>query len=656
MDEQELRNRPPKWADDFLAWACEPDLIEEVQGDLHEAFHKRRKESGLRFAKLLFIADVIRSLLSTTKLRSFNRSKNATPMFSNYFTIGYRQLIRHKLFSLVNIFGLAIGIATCLLIVQYVLFETSYDDFHNNGSRIYRVSDIVQRPGQDPIHQATNHHGTGPALKAELPEVKDFARIVHQSIFMGDVMAWSYDDGKGNVKVFNEEHVYDADQSLLTMFSFPLLYGDPETALADPTSVVLSESISHKYFGAENPIGKTMRMNGFQSFTVTGVFKDVPQNSHLQFDILTSWFLKNGWRGQWEAADEFNWCEFYTYILLDENADPNALKSKLPEFVTKHIGVRNKEMNYKELFFMQPIMDIHLNAPHMIKEQELHGSQQMIYFLLLIAGLILVIAWINYINLSTCKSIERAQEVGIRKVAGATKQQLIFQFLFESSTINFFSITLAIILVALALPYFNQLTGKDIGGGLMYFHAISEPWLWLMLLLVFTLGSFGAGLYPAFILSSFRIVTVLKGKFFGSTSGIVVRKVLVGSQFVISVTLIAGTIIVFRQVSFMRNEELGYVKEQLLIVKSPLVADSTFGDRLLSFKTELKRNRGIHSVAPTSEIPGKLISQVNNIRNIKEGTEGNIAAYHFYIDAEFVGTYGLEIKAGRNFFDQESFG
>ena len=319
----------------------------------------------------------------------------------------------------------------------------------------------------------------------------------------------------------------------------------------------------------------------------------------------------------------------------------------------QYVGDRMRETNSKEGMALQALTDIHLKSPNLDKEREVHGSEQTVYFLVIIAVLILIIAWINYINLSTSKSMERTQEVGLRKVAGASRYQLVTQFLFESAIVNFLAIGVAFGLVLLALPYFNQLVGKNISSNIIDLILINESWFWLTLAGVFLLGSFLAGLYPAFVLSSYRAASVLKGKFFRSRSGIFLRKALVGSQFAISVALIAGTILVFRQVSFMRNQDLGYAKDQLLVVESPRVGDSTFIQRLETFKTELKRNPDIYHMAPTSEVPGKLISQMNFIRNRDEGTEANIGIYHFHIDQDFIDTYGLTMAAGRNFREAE---
>jgi len=646
----ERENRPPKWANTLLEWYCSPRFIEEIQGDLQEAFYKRCKEQGRRTARFHFALDVLRSISFKTLdfQYPFSPTKNAMAMFRNYLIIGYRNIMGNKVFSLINIAGLAIGIAACFLIMQYVQFERSYDTFHTNADRIYRVTINSDRESS-----ATNHPGAGPALKAEFPGVEDYARVVHQSIFMGNVAAWSYIDPQGNTTVFNEERVYNVDPSFLTIFSFPFVYGNPENALQDARSVVISQTVSRKFFGDENPLGRALLLNGDRPFTITGVFRDIPDNSHIKFDILVSYFLTQAWGGGWKHSWDWKWAEYYTYVLLKPKASRSTVEGGLQDLVKKYLGTQMEERNIDYQFHLQPIADIHLRSPDLSKEREVHGSERMVYFLVIIAVLILVIAWINYVNLSTSRSVQRAREVGMRKAIGASKQQLITQFLFESAMVNFLAIILAFIFVIAALPSFNQLTGKNINTGILDMLLSNPPSFWIILAGVFLFGSCCAGLYPAFVLSSYRVAAVLKGKFFGSRSGIALRKVLVGFQFVISVSLIAGTLMVFRQVSFMRNQELGYAKDQLLVVKSPLVADSTFRERLEAFKTEVKRNTNVNGMAPSSEIPGRMISQLNYVRNRDAGLEDNSLVYHLHIDKDFLNTYGLELAAGRNFRDDD---
>ncbi len=639
---------PPKWADRFLEWYCSPTLLDEVQGDLYEVFSLRVKKFGPRKARLLYIKEVF-LFCKPAYFKSPSKQKyvsNMPGLFHNYFKIALRNTLNSKLFSSINIVGLAIGLATCFLIMQYVLYEESYDSYHINGDNIYRVN---LDNGEGPV--ASNHPGSGPSLKDDYPEVVEYARMVPQAIFVGDVTAWSYVTEDGEAKVFNEEKVYNVDPSFLTMFSFPFIHGDPKSALNDARSVVISKKVAEKFFGNETPLGKTLSVNGDNPFNVTGVFEDIPENSHLKFDILVSSFTRDGNANKHLG---WRWPEFYTYIQLAPGTDPAQLQKKLPAFVTKYLGDVVQEYKWDITFSLQPLKDIYLNSTHIAKQREVPGNKRTNYFLTLIAIIIMVIAWINYINLSTSKSIERAQEVGLRKVSGASRKQLILQFLLESSIINFLSILLAFGLIVLSYPFFIQLIGKNIAPSVWELPILTEASFWLLLLVIFIIGSFLSGLYPAFILSSFKVTSVLKGKFSRSTSGVIFRKILVAIQFIISVGLIAGTFIVSKQVSFMRSQELGYQKDQLLVIKSPSVYDSTFTDRLNTFKVELVRNSNINNIAPSSEIPGKMITNLNGLRKLNESLSSNTLGYQVFVDKDFMDTYGFDIMAGRNFRENES--
>ena len=495
------KNAPPGWANRFLEWYCNPDLLDEIQGDLFEVFYHRVKKKGLKKARFLFIWEVLLFFRpSSFKKKSFIPNLHGmTGLFQNYLVISWRNTLKNKVFSIVNVFGLSVGLAACFLILQYVAFELSYDKFHTDSDRIYRVY-------MDDL--ATNHPGVGPAMKADFPEVEEYARIVPQSIFAGNIVGITYEDSVGNKTVFNEEKAYDVDPSFLTMFSFPFIYGDPTTALNDMSSIVISEATAEKFFADINPVGKTLVIDGFRSFTVTGVFKNIPENSHVKFNVLISAFMRNFGQGDWQSAWNWRWPEFYTYIKLKPTATQQDLEAKIPGLVDQYLGDIMKELDKQYHFYVQPLTDIQLGSNHLRREQEIRTNRQTVYFLSVIALLILVIAWINYINLSTSKSIERAQEVGLRKVIGASRKQLIFQFLFESVIVNLLSVLLAVVFVIIALPYFSLLTGKNIGTRLEDILLFQEPLFWGVLAAIFMLGSFFASLYPAFVSSLFNTVCI----------------------------------------------------------------------------------------------------------------------------------------------------
>lgn len=574
-------------------------------------------------------------------------------MINNYLTVAWRSLLRKKVFSAINILGLSIGMAACFLIAHYVRFELSYDRYHENVDRIYRVLIRIDAPDFSQL-SAANHPGTAPTMKADFPEVEEATRLVHQSIFSGQQATWSYIDTLGNEKSFNERNVYCADPNIFKVFSIPLIHGDPETALIDVSAVAISESTSKKYFGETNPLGKILVVDGKKNLKVTGVFRDLPENSHIKFDILFSYFFKAPYDGQWNSLWDWSWPEYYTYVLLAPGTDIPNLETKLAALADKYLSKLTIGGDRKQSFVLQPITDIHLKSLNFTKEREVHSSERTVYILSLVAALILIIAWINYVNLSTAKSVERAREAGLRKVVGASKQQLIVQFLSESAMTNLIAIALAFVFVAIALPNFNQLTGKNIGGLLADTGLFREPNFWFALSAMFVVGTLFTGLYPAFAVSSFRVADVLKGKFAASQSGILLRKTLVISQFAISAALIAGTIVVMLQVDFMRKQDLGFAKDRLLILDAPRVVDSTYDSRYQTFKSEITRNNEVKGVALSSEIPGGFGTQLNHIRLLGEGPENRIEAVHYHIDPNFFPTYGIELLAGRNFRENET--
>ena len=577
-------------------------------------------------------------------------------MLRNYFKVAYRNLLKNKVFSLVNVFGLAIGMSACFFIFLYVHFELSYDGFHKNADNLYRVPITVTGSTTNSSNQATNHPGVGPAMKKEFPEVIDFARAAPLHLVMNAAMI-SYMDGN-RTTTFNEDRIWMADPSFLTMFSFPFVEGDPKTALTGANSIVISHSTARKYFGSENPLGKTLSLNRETPFKVTGVFKDVPENSNLKFDMLTSFqvlqftifklvdpgkYLDNTWI----------WPEFYTYVQLAPGTDPRKLESQLPAFVDRHLGDEMKKLDYACQFHLQPIRDIHLKSDYS-REAETNGSEKEVYFLSIIGVFILVIAWINYINLSTAKSVERAREVGLRKVVGAGRIQLIVQFIMESAIINFLALGVAGMIVWIGFPLFSELTGKDISDQFADSGLLQQPLFWLSLAGAFGFGAFVVGAYPAFILSAFRPVLVLKGRLFQSTKGIMLRKSLVSFQFILSILLIAGAITLYSQLSYMRQQSLGYSQDQVLVLKAPAIYDSTISDKMAAFKTEVLKNHAVADVSVSTEIPGKTIVDRNTVRKISDNETFNFTPALVAVDEHFINTYQIGMAAGRGFLPGES--
>ncbi|MDB5088200.1 MAG: hypothetical protein JWR09_2194, partial [Mucilaginibacter sp.] len=529
-------------------------------------------------------------------------------MISNYFKIAWRILIRQKLFSLINIMGLAIGIAACLLIVQYINFELSYDSFHKNAANIYRIKHQNFNQGNLTENMPKTYSAVGPALKASFPEVLDFTRVSK-----GGGLVTSKQTN-GSLIAFNEDRVYLADASFLRMFSFPMAEGT-SSALNNPNTVAISESTAKKYFPGQEAIGKTIRIQQQVSGTdikamVTGVFKDVPANSHLQFDFLVSADAK---AGDWIYPDS------YTYISLSPQTDPKTFDAKLPAFIKKYAGLSGQnavsftqgKTNINNInLSLQPLKDIHLYS-NLSNEISNGGNGNLVWYLGLIAMLILLIAYINYINLSTAKVIERAKEVGIRKVLGSQRAQLIKQFLFESLLLNVISVAVAVFIVVPCIPWFSALCGVEIG-----FTLWKDPYYALGLIAVLAGGILLSATYPALILSDYKPVQILKGKFINNTQSISLRKGLVVFQFVATIVFMMGTMVVYRQVNFMKANNMGMDMKQTLVVLAPQNVRATDADAAnftvkdSVFQTEVSRDPRIKSITSSSSIPGESIDYI----------------------------------------------
>ncbi|MEM9672288.1 MAG: ABC transporter permease [Bacteroidota bacterium] len=555
-------------------------------------------------------------------------------MLKSYLIIAYRNLLKNKVFSLINILGLAIGMAACLLILQYVTFELSYDDFHKKRDQIYRVGVAWYYPnGELEEKDAGNFGAAGPTMKAEIPEVEAFARF---RPWFGNTLV-KYKD-----VTLPQERIYFADPSVFSIFSFPILQGDAINGLEEAHSAVISKSTAHKYFGDEDPIGKTIELQQDSSvrlFTVKAVFQDVPINTHFTFDVLLSY--KN--LGEFGETD-WGFSIANTYVLIQPNTDLLALQEKLQQLLQNHREATMKDAIGEVQFILQPLRDIYLYSD-LRDETNSTGNGQTLYFLVLIGVLILCIAYANYINLSTARATERAQEVGIRQAIGASKPTLIGQFLLEALMINTLAIILAITLVQLLQEPFSWLTGQPADISLQ-----NVPLFWLLCLCFFLVGALASGFYPAFILTSFNPVAVLKGKRIQTTKGSGLRKSLVVFQFSISVALIIGTLLMYQQLTFMRNQELGVDIEQIVVLKTPTVIDATFSKKTETFKNTLGAIPNVLRVTASTEVPGRHITWSNDLIHRKDVPAEYITSnYVIGVDYDFVETYDLQIIAGRDF-------
>jgi putative ABC transport system permease protein len=563
-------------------------------------------------------------------------------MLKNFLVIATRNLLKRKVYSFINIFGLALGMAVCLVILKYVDFELSYDSFHKNASQIYRVNNTYYQNGELRGSSVISAYALGPSLLSDIPEVKTYIRT--HPMYGGAVV--TYTPHTGSPAIFYEENMQYADSTFLDVFTYESKAGDLNTALDKPNSVVITEKTAQRYFGSEDAMGKTLQISGGWAdglYEVSAVLKELPQNSHVSFDFLFPIhnLLANG---QYKNDDGWGWNNFVTYVELHPNTNPKAAEEKLPAFVDKYKGEQLAKSNSKSILNLQPIRNIHV-SPGLKYESAQTISVNTIYFFVIISIFILAIAWVNYINLSTARAMERAREVGIKKSIGALKSQLIMQFIFESVLVNLLSVIIAVIIALGLLPVLGEVVGKNLA------FDFTDYRFWLIITGLFVAGSFISGLYPAYMLSSFRITEVLKGKS-KTSGGFSLRKVLVVFQFASSLILIAGTFAIYRQMVFMRSQDKGLTMDQMLIVNGPNVLEWEKGrtpQRLISLKNEFKQIPGVQRVTTSGAIPGGGHNWGTNMRKVGTQPEDNKSGSVVWVDPDFVDTYNMTLVAGRNF-------
>ncbi|MBN1224221.1 MAG: ABC transporter permease [Candidatus Aminicenantes bacterium] len=547
-------------------------------------------------------------------------------MFKNYLKSAIRNVQRHRGYAFINITGLAIGMACCILITAYILRDISYDRFHEKADRIYRVV-VDANVGGMTAKIAVSNTPLAPVLKKDYPEVLDVVRIDT----LPRVLV-KYQD-----RQFYEDKIVFADASIFDVFSFPIIKGDTDSALSAAHTVVLTEDTAKKYFGNEDPVGKILNFYDQYNFSVTGVVKNVPRNSHFSFDFLCSFeSLYARDRNEMEVWLNFN---KYTYVLLQNGFDYRILEQKLPALVDRYMGSDLKAIGGEIRYFLQPLRSIHLHS-HL--ENEISGNSNILYIYIFsgIAFFIILIACINFMNLATARSAMRAREVGMRKVIGAARKDLVKQFLGESIFYSAVALIIALILVQIALPLFSALSGLELR---MNYGEL--PWLIPGLLGLTLLVGVAAGSYPALFLSSFQPAAVLKNAHKTGTGNFRMRSILVISQFVISVTLIIGTLIIINQLKFMKNKDLGFDKNNLLTVR---IMDRKIRQSLDYVKTELQKLPGVASVSVSSSVPGE---GVDVMPIVPEGfTEDQaLLAERINVDQDVMASWGMEIVKGRNF-------
>ena len=559
-------------------------------------------------------------------------------MFKNYFKTAFRSLLKNKFYTSINIIGLAVGLATCLLIMLYVLDELSYDKYNVNAARIYRVNNEIKFNGNY-LDLAQVPAVMGPTMLREMPQVQQYVRINWHGSFL-------VKKGDENIQ---EQRVAYADSTLFDVFTLPVIAGDAKTALKDYHSLVITETIARKYFNSTNVVGKTMLMNDTSNYKITAVIKDIPKQSHFHFDFFVPMLENFG-------NNEDNWLSenYTTYILLKKNADVKQVEAQLNPFMDRHVGPQlqsfvNISLNdFKKggsyiRAGLTPLTAIHL---HSNKQGDLEGNSnaEYVYIFSGIALMILLIACVNFMNLSTARSSNRAKEVGVRKVLGSLRANLIQQFLTESFLISFVALVVAILMAWLLLPYFNQLAGKEINAA-----TLLQPSMLLSLIVLMLIVGLLAGSYPAFFLSSFQPIDVLKGKLAKGFKRSWLRNSLVVFQFVISIVLIVGTIVIYNQLNYIHNKDIGFNRNQVVIINHA----NTLGDRAETFKNELLQVSGVQSATMSGYLPvnyGRNSNTYFTSPTLDPTTGINVQAWT--VDENYVPTLGLKIVEGRNFSQQ----
>jgi putative ABC transport system permease protein len=556
-------------------------------------------------------------------------------MLKNHFKIAFRSLWRHKAFSAINVFGLAIGMATCLVIMLFVQYELSYDRFHEKGDRIVRVVFRGEVQGEK-MNEAHVMPPTAQTLLADYPEVLEATRLRNYG-----TPRVAYED-----KSFREDAFAFVDSNFFQVFTLPFLQGDPRTALLQPNTVVISEAVAQKYFGDEDPIGKVLNFKSFgTSCKITGVMEPVPANSHFHFDIFAS-------MASLPEAREASWLrsEFYTYLVLPEGYDYQQLEAKLPQVVEKYMGPQMQQgmglslAQFREKgndigLFLQPLTDIYLHSDFMY-DLGPRGDIRYVYLFGSIALFMLLIACINFMNLSTAGASKRAREVGIRKVLGSVKGQLVRQFLLESILLTAVSLLLAIILVEMALPVFNDLAGKNLNLPLS-----ANLWLVPGLVLFGVFVGVLAGSYPAFFLSSFRPVAVLKGTFTAGKKSLGFRSGLVVFQFCISTALILSTTVVYQQLRYIQNAKVGYDKDQVLVLPETWV----LGKQEEVFRQLILQDPRVERVSVSGYLPAGPTNNNNFFVYPGEDIAQQVKTLQYEVDDQYIPTLGMQLAAGRNF-------
>ncbi|NHE56386.1 ABC transporter permease [Cyclobacterium plantarum] len=564
-------------------------------------------------------------------------------MWKNYLKIAYRNLMSNKVFSTINILGLAVGMGVCLLIFQYIHFELSYDRFHPNSEQIYRLTQTINKRGEIISYSPFTTNGLGAEAKTNLPEIEDLVRVNFLDL---SLVVINPDDQLSH----QEDRLLFVDPGFLDLFHYPLKYGDKVSVFQEKHGIVITERMAVKYFGDNNPVGKTLETSGgvmSGSFVVSGVLEPLLENSHLQFDFLFPLDFLISKYGRYKSGGGWDWDDFVTYVSIQDHFNPIETVEKFEDIITLHKGEELEKLNEKWKIGLQPLTEIHLYSNFTRDFETNNGNLRHLWFFAIVASFILLMAWVNYVNLTTSQAMLRSKEVGIRKSIGADKGQLISQFMLEAVLVNFTAAVLALALSAVLLPVLQELVGKNI-----YFTLLSDPIFWVGFILTVGIGTLLSGLYPAFVLTSFRPVNLIKTGGFNPTSNWSLRKSLIVFQFFVSLLLIAGTYLVYQQVLYMKNQELGMDVEEILVIDGPRVIiesvienGTTLSEHYQAFKNQATMQHSISSVTSSSSVPGKGYIFESMVRKSTDPDETLALGNFVLMDKDFIPSYGLEFIA-----------
>jgi putative ABC transport system permease protein len=631
------------WSLKLLRWFCPPQLLEEIEGDLLQRYERDLKSSDhykLRRAKRKLIWNTIRFFRPGILLRNKFSLQSHPVMILNYLKFSFRSMRRHSVFTSINVAGLAMGIAVCLLMLNYVSFEKSYDTFFPRSKDIVRVSYSRFIDNELQYTKAQIFPAVGETLKTTIPTVENYTRLFPITTHVEAVMI--IDEGDEQ-KTFMESSVYAVDSTFLTIFPLDFIEGDPMTALDGENKIVLSESAALKYFGDSEAINKTIHWEGMGDWIVTGIYKDLPANSHMQFNFLASWM------NVYEDRSAWNWDGFYTYLLLQPNTNLAEVETTMQKVLTAKMNGNENANRATASFFLQPLADIHLHS-NFLGEMQANGNKRTIDVLQWVAVFVLVLALINYLNLSLARTIRRAKEIGIRKIVGSSRYQLQILFFTESFLINLIALAIAVLVSLILLPVFNSLTGKQ-----MELTVLLNPIFTSIAFGFLIIFSFFVGFYPTQYLTAINPVVALKGGKFSNLNQQFLRRSLLSVQFLTTILLISATLIIQRQVSFMQHQELGFDVHQNIVIKTingpGAETDSAYTNKIRLFKSRVKDQAYVVNATITSSIPGRENEWLGRLRKSEDNPE-MISTSRTRVDADFIETYGLKLIAGRNFADE----